>query len=64
MKNLLYSLAIILGLVGIAYLIIPGGSLPPFAPGYYRDATRIHAVRAAAAFAIALFLFLIGLSND
>jgi hypothetical protein len=63
MKILAYVLAAACALLGIAYLMIPGGGLPEFLPGYDRGSTHIHTTHGVAAFAGAIVFLLIGLST-
>jgi hypothetical protein len=63
MKMLAYVLAIVFAIVAVMYLLIPGGSLPAFLPGYDKGSTHIHTMHAIAAATAAFVFFLIGFSR-
>lgn len=62
MRILAYILAVACVLLGILYLMIPGGGLPEFLPGYDKGSTHIHTTHAVAAITGAIVFLLIGLS--
>jgi hypothetical protein len=63
MKQLAYLLAVICVVVAVMYLVLPGGSLPAFLPGYEPGSTHIHHLHAFASLTGAVVFLLIGLSR-
>jgi hypothetical protein len=63
MKTLAFLLAVVCVVVGAMYYALPGGSLPPFMPGYAADSTHIHMLHGFAAVTGAVAFLLVGLST-
>jgi hypothetical protein len=62
MKMLAYFLAVVCVIIAVMYYVTPGGSLPPFMPGYDVGSTRIHRLHGFAAGTAAVVFLLVGLS--
>jgi hypothetical protein len=63
MKIFAYLVAALFVVIAVMYAALPGGSLPPFIPGYEPGSTHIHHLHAVAAVAGAIIFLLIGLSR-
>jgi hypothetical protein len=63
MKWLAYGLAVVCVVAAAMYFVLPGGSLPPFMPGYDEGSTHVHRMHGVAAVTAAVVFLLIGLSR-